>query len=1345
MLGPSVCDVRPSTEVGEPINIGSGNVYRNEVDAVINSGKIGAFSFQRNYNSLQGELSSFGYGWRHNFDVRILGSTSSPTLQEGSGGRVPFFFCDSTHFIINYCSPPGVTDSLRFFKGSPSGYSLNKRNGTVIAFTNLSDIPAPPNRIKKITDRNSNEINFVFNSTSGLLDTVREPGGRAYNFVYNANNLIQNLKKQAGTTLATYEYYTGTHANHLKKVTYGDNSWVEYVYDSLATTIHKIKKILTSDSNAYFYDYDSKGRATASYQAENVDRIDVTYERVITTGADGDNLIAKVTNQLGNIDSLVSIPNALATDRLLAKGSISGCATCADDYRYDDHSNLIRKKSPLVVIDRMFYDIRDRLVEGVEDSSGFKRTHAFRYDNFDLIIRDSTGSVIIPSDSLTRIFQYDANGNDTTIIESGLASSGTRYTDISRYAYGSYGQLNKTDGSRTDLADTTRFIYDSTATGDLKEVREYAGSTALITQYTSYDAFGNPLSITGPNSEVTSYEYDQRQRAKKIKRSKGGSVDSTLYQYNFAGDIKQITLPRSNTIKYGYDLAGRLTSIVNGAGDSTIYTYDLMSNRKSERIRKGEALLKTTYYDYDSRSRLIQVCVGDSADTAKFDCTKFGYDEVGNRTVQLSARGDSTYFRYDALNRLDTIIQKHDGGYDSTIYTYDLQDNLTSVKDPSGNFTTYKYSDRGHLIQDSSGASGVSAYTYDPAGNLIKKIPATGEVDSVSYAYDALNRQTQIKLGGTTTYTFDYDASATNNRRGRLWRETGPTATRKFSYDYVGRVARESVTIAGRTYYINYTWDKNGNLTTLRYPNGRTVTYTYDLADRVFKAVGVKQSVVKTYFDSTYYLPFGPDTSMKLGNGIKVRKSFDRRYYTQQITNSVAGKFGRSYQYDHNGNITQLLDLIDSTKSYHTVTYDGVDRLTQAYGQYRTDSLFFTYQKNGNRVTKRKGGQILTTYNYTNNRLTSTTGAEAVTYQYNANGSDTSDGTPRYDYDKLNRIVRIRGLTPTDSFAYDGENRRVYSNDSGLQFVNLYDIYGNLLSQYTPGSALYKTDFVWANGEPRMKIDTLEIGLGPLAPPSNPETQFWYHTDHLGTPYVSTDSFKTVRWKISLDPFGERLAEQNPSTNNLRFPGQYFDRGSGLDYNWHRYYQPKIGRYYQVDPELPFNAVDNEFDESPQISFTGSVYSYARSSPLNITDPNGRRVRLNPTGRLYNPVNPRPELVSKLECVNRLIGLDKDIIITDGKRTFAQHVMVILDAIKRGEPIPPTWTSHYNGDAVDVGLSKSYDAAFTEQKLLCAVKKCGFPASTRKYSGNHYHFDLFKDQVRHNVLDHIDEKTCECK
>lgn len=34
----------------------------------------------------------------------------------------------------------------------------------------------------------------------------------------------------------------------------------------------------------------------------------------------------------------------------------------------------------------------------------------------------------------------------------------------------------------------------------------------------------------------------------------------------------------------------------------------------------------------------------------------------------------------------------------------------------------------------------------------------------------------------------------------------------------------------------------------------------------------------------------------------------------------------------------------------------------------------------------------------------------------------------------------------------------------------------------------------------------------------------------------------------------------------LRFPGQYYDAESGLDQNWHRYYDPSLGRYISSDP-----------------------------------------------------------------------------------------------------------------------------------------------------------------------------------
>ncbi|MEQ1715458.1 MAG: RHS repeat-associated core domain-containing protein [Hyphomicrobium sp.] len=84
-------------------------------------------------------------------------------------------------------------------------------------------------------------------------------------------------------------------------------------------------------------------------------------------------------------------------------------------------------------------------------------------------------------------------------------------------------------------------------------------------------------------------------------------------------------------------------------------------------------------------------------------------------------------------------------------------------------------------------------------------------------------------------------------------------------------------------------------------------------------------------------------------------------------------------------------------------------------------------------------------------------------------------------------------------------------------------------------------------------------------------------------------------------------------TLNARFPGQWFQprsdrrapsRGvnrqrqakSGLHYNWHRHYDPTIGRYTQPDPL--------GFVDGP------SVYAYARNAPHEYVDPTGEFVPL---------------------------------------------------------------------------------------------------------------------------------------
>jgi RHS repeat-associated protein len=88
-----------------------------------------------------------------------------------------------------------------------------------------------------------------------------------------------------------------------------------------------------------------------------------------------------------------------------------------------------------------------------------------------------------------------------------------------------------------------------------------------------------------------------------------------------------------------------------------------------------------------------------------------------------------------------------------------------------------------------------------------------------------------------------------------------------------------------------------------------------------------------------------------------------------------------------------------------------------------------------------------------------------------------------------------------------------------------------------------------------------------------------------------TDSSGTVVWSADYKPFGEATITVSTITNNLRFPGQYFDTETGLNYNYLRDYNTVIGRYVEKDP----------------IGLRGGInlYSFVGNNPMNRIDPSG--------------------------------------------------------------------------------------------------------------------------------------------
>ena len=100
-------------------------------------------------------------------------------------------------------------------------------------------------------------------------------------------------------------------------------------------------------------------------------------------------------------------------------------------------------------------------------------------------------------------------------------------------------------------------------------------------------------------------------------------------------------------------------------------------------------------------------------------------------------------------------------------------------------------------------------------------------------------------------------------------------------------------------------------------------------------------------------------------------------------------------------------------------------------------------------------------------------------------------------------------------------------------------------------------EYVWLDGQPLVLAEYTGANSGV----------YFYLNDHLGTPQqLLNGDTGSVAWQAAYLPFGEAQVQVSAVTNNLRFPGQYYDAETGLHYNWNRYYDPENGRYISLDP-----------------------------------------------------------------------------------------------------------------------------------------------------------------------------------
>ena len=330
------------------------------------------------------------------------------------------------------------------------------------------------------------------------------------------------------------------------------------------------------------------------------------------------------------------------------------------------------------------------------------------------------------------------NTGDTTDVRKVRArllvrSTGASVTLRSFDANGNLRRVIKPDGAMID--------YEVDPLGRVTRVRY----PDLPTVSYAYDGNGNRVSMTDQRG-TTVYQYDRQNRLVGVFTPLEEDYIPVIYGYDKAGRLTSLATPDGRTVLYQYDADGRMTRVTDGA-DVTTYTYNAVTGfLASQTLPNGI----TTAYTYDADGRLTGV-VHNAPGGGLLMGFHYTLNALGQRTSvtkQTPGGSELTSYTYDTLNRLASVT--YPGGK-TVSYTYDALGNRLSMRTVEGGVTiviNYEYDKDNRLLR-----GGDEVFQYDANGNMILRSSPAG---TTTYTYDVRNFLTRVETEGRVV-TFEYD------------------------------------------------------------------------------------------------------------------------------------------------------------------------------------------------------------------------------------------------------------------------------------------------------------------------------------------------------------------------------------------------------------------------------------------------------------------------------------------------------------------------------------------------------------------------------------------------------------
>jgi RHS repeat-associated protein len=246
----------------------------------------------------------------------------------------------------------------------------------------------------------------------------------------------------------------------------------------------------------------------------------------------------------------------------------------------------------------------------------------------------------------------------------------------------------------------------------------------------AYNDAGQIISVTRSNGVVTQYTYDADGRVASITESSGDStIASTTIKRNAAGrivgtdqNVPQFNDPAPGILQLGYDAAEQ----VAGAA------YDGLGRLNADALRN---------YTWDMASRMTGYSGADGSATAT-------YDDAGLRVSRTGADGTTLNHIWNYATPLPTVATVQSGGADLRYYVYTPDGTLLySIEASDGSRHFYHFDQSGStLFLTDDGGNITDTYAITPFG---ESVAHSGSTDN---PFTWLGQFGAMQEGGTSLF-----------------------------------------------------------------------------------------------------------------------------------------------------------------------------------------------------------------------------------------------------------------------------------------------------------------------------------------------------------------------------------------------------------------------------------------------------------------------------------------------------------------------------------------------------------------------------------------------------------------